>query len=112
MDHAPDRKLYLGPRLRVLRRQLGLNQTQMADELGISPSYLNHLERNQRPVTAQMLLRLTSTYDLDLREFVAGAGDAGAHDLQEILSDRLIRDIGIPRHEVTEVAENHPGAAG
>lgn len=108
MDSPPDRKLYLGPRLRVLRRELGLNQTQMADELGISPSYLNHLERNQRPVTAQMLLRLTGTYDLDLREFVGGAGDTGARDLQEILSDRLVRDIGIPRHEVMEIAENHP----
>ncbi len=108
MDSPPDRKLYLGPRLRVLRRELGLNQTQMADELGISPSYLNHLERNQRPVTAQMLLRLTGTYDLDLREFVGGASDSGAGDLQEILSDRLVRDIGIPRHEVMEIAENHP----
>jgi predicted transcriptional regulator/plasmid maintenance system antidote protein VapI len=111
MDGPPDRKLYLGPRLRVLRRELGLNQTQMADELGISPSYLNHLERNQRPVTAQMLIRLTNAYDLDLREFVAGTGEASANDLQEILADRLVRDIGIPRHEVAEVAENHPGVA-
>ena len=29
MRDMPDRKLYLGPRLRVLRRELGLNQTQM-----------------------------------------------------------------------------------
>jgi len=106
-----DRKLYLGPRLRVLRRELGLNQTQMADELGVSPSYLNHLERNQRPLTAQMLLRLAHTYDIDLREFVAGAQDASAGDLQEIFADRLVRDIGIPRHEVLEVAENYPGVA-
>ena len=103
-----DRKLYLGPRLRVLRRELGFNQTQMAEELGISPSYLNHLERNQRPLTAQVLLRLTNAYDLDLREFVSGSGAASASDLQEILSDRLVRDIGIPRHEVLEVAENYP----
>lgn len=108
---AADRKLYLGPRLRVLRRELGLNQTQMAEELGISPSYLNHLERNQRPLTAQMLLRLAHTYDIDLREFVAGAHDAGSGDLQEIFADRLVRDIGIPRHEVMEVAENYPGVA-
>ena len=39
-------------------RERGLNQSQMADELGISASYLNHLERNQRPVTAGILLRL------------------------------------------------------
>ena len=52
MANLSDRKLYLGPKLRVLRRELGLNQTQMAEELGVSPSYLNHLERNQRPFTA------------------------------------------------------------
>ena len=46
------RKLFLGARLKRLRRERGLNQSQMADELGISASYLNHLERNQRPVTA------------------------------------------------------------
>ena len=29
----------------------------MAADLGCSPSYLNHIERNQRPVSAQLLLR-------------------------------------------------------
>jgi XRE family transcriptional regulator, fatty acid utilization regulator len=109
MAEISDRKLYLGPKLRVLRRELGINQTRMAEELGISPSYLNHLERNQRPLTAQMLLRLAGTYDLDVRDFVAGAGDAAAGNLQEILADPLVRDIAIPRHEVLEVAENYPG---
>ena len=53
---ASERKLYLGGRLRRLRRELGVNQSAMAAELGISPSYLNHLERNQRPVTAGVLV--------------------------------------------------------
>ena len=111
MVNVSDRKLYLGPRLRVLRRELGLNQTRMAEELGVSPSYLNHLERNQRPLTAQMLLRLASTYDIDMRDFVAGANEAAASDLHEIFADGLVRDIGIPRHEVMEVAENYPSVA-
>jgi predicted transcriptional regulator/transcriptional regulator with XRE-family HTH domain len=111
MTTAADRKLYLGPRLRVLRRELGLNQTRMAEELGVSPSYLNHLERNQRPLTAQMLLRLANTYDIDVRDFVAGANEAAASDLHEIFADGLVRDIGIPRHEVMEVAENYPSVA-
>ncbi len=111
MSTTADRKLYLGPRLRVLRRELGLNQTRMAEELGVSPSYLNHLERNQRPLTAQMLLRLASTYDIDMRDFVAGANEAAASDLHEIFADGLVRDIGIPRHEVIEVAENYPSVA-
>ena len=48
----PAAKLFLGHRLRRLRREQGLSQTDMAASLGVSPSYLNHLERNQRPVTA------------------------------------------------------------
>lgn len=108
---ARDRKLYLGPRLRVLRRDLGINQTQMADELGVSPSYLNHLERNQRPLTAQMLLRLANTYDIDVRDFVAGANDGAASDLAEVFADPLVREIGIPRQEMLDVAENYPSVS-
>jgi predicted transcriptional regulator/DNA-binding XRE family transcriptional regulator len=111
MKPPADRKLYLGPKLRLLRRELGMNQSQMAEELGVSPSYLNHLERNQRPLSAQMLLRFAQTYDLDIREFVAGASPDAAGGLTEIFSDSLVRDIGVPRDEVTEIAENYPGVA-
>jgi predicted transcriptional regulator/DNA-binding XRE family transcriptional regulator len=111
MADATDRKLYLGPKLRVLRRELGLNQTRMAEELGVSPSYLNHLERNQRPLSAQMLLRLANIYDIDIRDFTARATDSGPGELSEILSDALVRDIGIARDEVLEVAENYPGVS-
>jgi XRE family transcriptional regulator, fatty acid utilization regulator len=46
------KKLFVGPRFRRIRQQLGLSQTQIAEGLGISPSYINLIERNQRPVTA------------------------------------------------------------
>lgn len=111
MSQRPDRKLYLGPRLRMLRRELGLTQTQMATELGVSPSYLNHLERNQRPVTAQMLLRMAETYDIDVRGFVAGAREATTSDLQEVFADELVREIGVDRSEILEVTENYPNVA-
>lgn len=111
MADPTDRKLYLGPKLRVLRRELGLNQTRMAEELGVSPSYLNHLERNQRPLSAQMLLRLANIYDIDIRDFTARATDSGPGELSEILSDALVRDIGIARDEVLEVSENYPGVS-
>jgi len=75
MDTA-DRKLFLGGRLKRLRRDLGLTQTAMAGDLGVSPSYLNHIERNQRPVSAQLLLRLAETYDVDLRALGQSGGPA------------------------------------
>jgi transcriptional regulator with XRE-family HTH domain len=67
MDTAADRKLFLGGRLKRLRRDLALTQTAMAGDLGVSPSYLNHIERNQRPVSAQLLLRLAGWMPLLLR---------------------------------------------
>jgi hypothetical protein len=106
-----DRKLFLGGRLKRLRREMGLTQTRMAEDLGVSPSYLNHLERNQRPVTAGVLLRLAQAYDLDLRSFTGDPESGGEADLQEVLADPMFRDLAIPRHEVSTVVENAPGAA-
>ncbi len=108
---AAERKLYLGGRLRRLRRELGLNQNAMAAELGVSPSYLNHLERNQRPVTAQVLLRLAQAYDVDLKGFTAEGEGTAMEDLAEIFADPMFSDIGIPRYELVEVADNAPSIA-
>ena len=106
-----DRKLFLGARLKRLRRDLGLTQTRMAEDLGVSPSYLNLLERNQRPVTAQVLLRLAEAYDLDLKTLSSDPESAGATGLSEVFTDQLFRDLGLPRHEIAEVAESAPGVA-
>ena len=46
-----EKKLMVGHKLRRLRKEHGLTQAQMAEEIGISTSYLNLIERNQRPVT-------------------------------------------------------------
>jgi hypothetical protein len=108
---AADRKLFLGGRLRRLRRDLGLNQSAMAAELAMSPSYLNHLERNQRPVTAQVLLRMAQAYDIDLKSFTAEGEGTGTDDLAEIFADPMFGDIGIPRYELIEVADNAPSVA-
>ncbi|MEO8115862.1 MAG: short-chain fatty acyl-CoA regulator family protein [Phenylobacterium sp.] len=106
-----DRKLFLGARMKRLRRELALTQTRMAEDLGISPSYLNLLERNQRPVTAQVLLRLAETYDLDLKSLSSDPESASATGLAEVFSDQMFRDLGVPRHEIAEVAESAPGVS-
>ena len=67
--------IFAGPALRRLRKREGLTQAAMAQRLDISPSYLNLIERNQRPLTADMLLRLARTYKMDMADL---AGDGGA----------------------------------
>jgi hypothetical protein len=110
MDTVADRKLFLGARLKRMRRDRGLTQTAMAVDLGVSPSYLNHIERNQRPVSAQLLLRLAETYDVDLRK-LGRDGRAGEEELSELLADPLFQGLEVPRHELLHMVDEAPGAA-
>ncbi|GAA0390897.1 XRE family transcriptional regulator [Brevundimonas terrae] len=110
MQDNADRKLFLGARLKRVRRDLGLTQTAMAEDLGVSPSYLNHIERNQRPVSAQLLLKLAETYDVDLRTLnQSGAVDAAR--LSEILADPVFKGFSAPRHELMQAIEEAPAVA-
>lgn len=111
METVADRKLFLGGRLKRLRRDLGLTQTAMAADLGVSPSYLNHIERNQRPVSAQLLLRLAETYDVDLRALGQAGGPASEAELAEAFADPLFQDLPAPRHEIMQLAEDQPTVA-
>ena len=62
-------KTYMGVRLRTLREQRGLTQAALAQLLRLSPSYLNQIENNQRPLTVPVLLKLQSSLGVDLRLF-------------------------------------------
>jgi predicted transcriptional regulator/DNA-binding XRE family transcriptional regulator len=103
------KKLFVGPRFRRIRQQLGLSQTQIAEGLGISPSYINLIERNQRPVTAQILLRLAEAYDLDLRDLATADEDRFFAELNALFSDPLFRLIDLPKQELRDLAELCPG---
>ncbi len=60
-------KILVGHKLRRFRQSIDLSQTAMAEALDISPSYLNLLEHNQRPLTVGLLLRLGNSFDIDLK---------------------------------------------
>ena len=106
---TPSKPLYLGPRLRRLRRDLGLTQQTMADELGISASYVALLERNQRPLTAELLLRLARTYRLEVADLAGEDAEDYARRLTEVLRDPLFADLDLPALEVSDVATSFPG---
>lgn len=103
------RPLYLGPRLKRIRRELGLTQQAMADELGISPSYIALIERNQRPLTADLLLRLARAYKLDMADLASDERDDYARRLTDALRDPIFTDIDLPALEVSDVAASFPG---
>lgn len=102
---------YLGPRLRRLRRDLGLSQPGMAADLGVSVSYISLLENNQRPLSADMFLRVARTYAIDIARFAGDGGAEFASRLKTTLSDPLFTDIDLPPLHVADVASNYPGFA-
>ncbi len=107
----PERRLYVGPSLRRFRRDRGLTQTDMAADLDVSPSYIALLERNQRPLTAELLLRLARTYQIDVAA-LAGQGEADEQGrLQAALRDPLFADIDLGALEAGDITANFPGVA-
>ncbi len=62
-------KTFAGARLRRLRESRGLTQVALATSLELSPSYLNQLEHNQRPITVAVLLKVCSVFGVDVQYF-------------------------------------------
>ena len=104
-----ERRLYVGPSLRRLRRDHGLTQADMAADLEVSPSYIALLERNHRPLSAEMLLRLSQTYKMDMTALAGDGGSDEAARLQAVLKDPMFGDIDLPSLETADVTTNFPG---
>jgi predicted transcriptional regulator/DNA-binding XRE family transcriptional regulator len=103
------RRLYVGPSLRRLRRDRGLTQSDMASDLDVSPSYIALLERNHRPLSAEMLLRLAQTYKMDMSALTGSGASEEMARLQSVLKDPIFADIELPSLDTSDFATNFPG---
>lgn len=101
----PMRKTYMGVRLRALRAERGMSQIALAHALGLSPSYLNQLEQNQRPLTVSVLLKLNRALGVDIQQFSEDEDSRLVGALREALADTA-ETISLP--ELQEVAEQMP----
>ncbi len=101
------KKAFMGLRLKRLREEQRLTQAALAQRLGISLSYLNQLENNQRPLTVQVLLALNTAFGLDLQVFSEDDEARLIADLREALSDAAFGET-IAAVELRELAMNMP----
>jgi len=102
-----EQKIFAGPRIRRIRHQLELTQTAMAAELGISPSYLNLIERNQRPLTVQIILKLSSAFKINLED-LQGDNETVLTQLKEAFADPLLAGELPGDQELVELADVAP----
>ena len=101
----------LGTKLRRLRSENQLTQAQMAQRLEISPTYLNLLEHNQRPITATVLLKLAQRFAIDVSSFNQDDETSLLSDVMEALSDPLFDVHGIKAVEVRDMVGASPAIA-
>jgi hypothetical protein len=101
----------LGAKVRRLRQRHRITQSELARALGISPSYMNLIEHDQRAVTAPLLLKLAEALDVELRELTSGPAAQLHHDLAEALSDPLFDELAVAPREVDELCAQSPNVA-
>ena len=98
-------KTFAGTRLRRLREERGLSQVDLARQLAVSPSYLNQIEHDSRPLTVPVLIRITELFGVDTAYFAPHDTPRLVADLREALAARAT--IG----DLVEVATRFPEVA-
>ena len=103
-------KTYVGSRVRQLRSERGFSQAALAQMLDISPSYLNQIEHDVRPLTVAVLLRITEVFGVDATFFASHDDTRLVAELREVAMDRDL-DLNVDLTEVAELVSAHPKLA-
>ncbi len=103
-------KTYVGSRVRQLRRERGFSQAALAQMLDISPSYLNQIEHDVRPLTVAVLLRITEVFGVDATFFASQDDTRLVAELREVTLDRDL-DIAVDPAELADIVSAHPAIA-
>ncbi|MDT0433342.1 MULTISPECIES: short-chain fatty acyl-CoA regulator family protein [Streptomyces] len=103
-------KMYAGARLRRLREERRMSQADLARVLSISPSYLNQMEHDSRPLTVPVLLRVTEVFGVDPGFFSKRDTARLLADLREALAGE-IAESRVSAADLGELASRLPGVA-
>jgi predicted transcriptional regulator/transcriptional regulator with XRE-family HTH domain len=109
--HVAGRTLTFGGKVRSLRRSQRLSQAELARRLGISPSYLNLIEHNRRPFTADLLVKMASVLPVDMKTLAASNDEQVVAELLEAFGDPLFDNLDVVVTDVKELAASFPMAA-
>ena len=102
------RKLLIGPRIKRLRTMLGLSQAEFSKRLEVSATYVNLIERNQRPVSASVLLKLAKEFDVNVAELAEDADTALVNELYSALRDPVFGNPSVSKNELEDIVGASP----
>ena len=101
----------LGPKIKSFRRQLGLQANKLAEQLGISPSYLNLIESGKRKIDGDLLLKVCEELKIELSDLTNKSDLNLVNDISELLDDQLFEDLDILGPEVKDLVNTNPKIA-
>src|SRR5665213_3502794 len=105
------KRTLLGQKIRRLRQDRALTQQEMAAQLGISASYLNLIEHDERPATVSLLLKLAQIFGIDLNTLSDDSERRLAAALGEVFADAGLADKDIDSDEIARLVTSAPKAA-
>lgn len=95
----------MGQRLRELRLRRGLQQSEVARRLKISPAYLSLIEKGRRVVQLPLLFQALELYDVAVEDFMASLGERRADDgLARLLDEPLLRSLNLVEEDLTSLS--------
>ena len=100
--------LKIGPKIRAFRRKLGLQANKLAEELEISPSYLNLIEGGKRKIDGDLLLKVCEKLNIQLSDLTTKSDINLENTISEILDDKLFEDLDILGPEVKDLVGTNP----
>lgn len=100
----------IGRTVRRLRTEQGFTQQALAARLGISASYLNLIEHEQRAVTASLLIKLAETLQVDLAALSGSQERQIEAGLREVFADPVL-DQPVDARDLAALASGSPAAA-
>lgn len=101
----------IGSRIRRLRLQRRLSQTDLAAALGISISYLNLIEHNRRKITVPLLFKLAGYFGVEPADLVDGDEARIVGDLMEMFGEELFAESDLTNHDIRDFAHSNPAVA-
>ena len=104
MAHPVD--LYVGARLRIRRKVLGLSQTQLAEALGITFQQVQKYERGANRISASKLYEAARLLQSPVAYFFEGLDETTFADQDDGVAQRMIQFVATP--EGLELASLFP----
>ena len=103
--------LKIGPKIKAFRRQLGMQANKLAEQLNISPSYLNLIEGGKRKIDGDLLLKVCQELKIELSDLTSKSDLNLANNISELLDDKLFEDLDILGPEVQDLVNTNPKIA-